>query len=494
MINPADVHKATFQGALKAAGSTFGTSFATYEVRQLTDVRNLSEQRTYLVTCTHRVMIPNPSAFVLEPSADTMFSDYPALLSSQLQIEGASDYAARLLTYTPRTLNTTVMATSNESQGDNQSFTRQHTTGSSVSQTNTYGTSVSAGFSGEDPTGSVSAEYSHSDTVEHSTSDTSGSEQGASSEHGGSDSMSIKDWGSYAYLDAANVSPTWLWGQEYPWDVIQYRYCPKDNDVALPEFVLCRLFDNIKAPTQAFPPSQLSLFGIDFIMKATWQVTLPADLAKQSLALKHNLSYISATHGLEAGALVVRLDPAPASSTLDPPALDLTLLGLDAVQLPGPVIGFIREKFIVAPNANAPFKIVSDTNMMQVSGKGFDTVMTTSFSGGSATLVVQFKILDPLLEYGLFLKHWKTTENGCWLSMAFNGDNDNPVVRHVDTMESEGGDENLTSVILRNTDYAAADYHDYLVMGLNTVEITITPDDSTKPAGYLLRAIALGER
>lgn len=493
MISPADVHQATFQAALSAGETTYGATYTTYEVRQLTDVRNLVQERTYVVTCAHRVVIPNPAVFDLTPGSENMFSEYPALLSSEFQIEGASDYSARLLTYAPRTLNTTIMAASNESQGENQSFTRQHTTGSSVSQTNSYGASMSLGFSGEDPTGSVSEEFSHADTVEHSTSDTTGSDQGASSERGASDSMSVKDWGSYAYLDAANVVPTWLWGQEYPWDVIQYRYCPKDNEVALPEFVLCRMFDNVQEPTQAFPPSQLSLFGIDFTMKAAWQVTLPADLTKQSLTLTHHLVYLSASHGLEAGAPVVTLNPAPVPFTLSPPPLDLTLLGLDPVQLPGPVIGFIPNKFIAPPQAGGSFKIIADTNTMQVTGEGFDSVMSTSFGGGSATLLVQFKVLEALVEYGLFLKHWKTTENGCSLSMVFNGDTTNPVVRHVDTMENEGGDENLTSVILRSTDYASADYHDYLVMGLNSVQITITPDDPTKPAGYLLRAVALGE-
>lgn len=494
VINASDVHKAIFQAPLAEGGTSYGTTYTTYDVRQVTDVRNLSEERTYVVTCAQRVVIPNPTVFDLTPGSENGFSEYPALLSSQFQIIGTSDYAARLLTYAPRTLNTTIMATSNESQGKNQSFTRQHTAGSSVSQTNTYGGSVSLGFSGEDPTGSVSEEFSHSDTVEHSTSDTTGSDQGASSERGATDAMSIKDWGAYAYLDAANLVPTWLWGQEYPWDVIQYRYCPKDNQVELPEFVLCRLFDDATAPTQAFPPSQLSLFGIDFTMKAAWQVTLPADLSKQSLALEHRLAYVSASHGLEEGAPVVTLNPTPVPFEIKPSPLDLTLLGLDPVQLPGPVIGFIPDKFIVPPAAGEPFKIIADTNTMQVTGKGFDSAMSTSFADGSATVLVQFKILDAVTEYGLFLKHWKTTENGCSLSMVFNGDTANPVIRHVDTMESEGGDENLTSVILRNTDYAAADYHDYLVMGLNSVEITITPDDPAQPAGYLLRAIALGER
>lgn len=493
VINPGDVHKATFQAPLSNGGTTYGSTYTTYEVVQVTDVRNLTAVRTYVVTCTHRVVIPNTTVFDLTPSSDNMFSEYPALLSSQFEVEGASDYAARLLTYAPRTLNTTVMATVNESEGANESFTRQHTSGSSTSQTNTYGASMSLGFSGEDPTGSVGAEFSESETTEHSSSDMSGSDKGSNSESGASDSMSIKDWGSYAYLDATNLVPTWLWGQEYPWDVIQYRYCEKDNNVTLPEFVLCRLFDNVKEPKQAFPPSQLSLFGIDFTMKAAWQVALPAELSKQSLVLKHRLAYISASHGLEGGKTVVTMNPAPVPFTLAPPPLDLTLLGLDPAQLPGPVIGFIPSKFIVAPEAGGPFKIISDTNAMQVSGTGFDSVMTTSFKGGSASLLVQFKIIDATVAYGLFLKHWKTTENGCSLSMVFNGDTANPVVRHVDSMESEGGDENLTSVTLRHTDYSAADYHDYLVMGLNTVEITITPDDPAEAAGYLLKAIALGE-
>ncbi len=499
MIDVNDLYRETLEAPLAADGVVYGVAVTSYDVRRIDDVRNLRFTRVYRIVCTHRVVIPNPQPFDPSPSRATSFENYPALLTSALTLAVPDGCDARLIAYAPRTLNATVMSSASQNDGSNQSFSQQQTTGSSVSQTNTYGTSVSLGFFGEDPTGSVGADQSESTTTEVSSSHSTGSEQGASREHSAGDSMSVKDWASYAYLDAASSAPSWVWGQEYPWDVIQYRYCPVDNEVVLPTFVKQRMFDSLTAPTQVFPPSQLSLFGIDVTMKAAWRVGLPAAIAQEALTVEHALSYQSGSHGLTPGrdAPFVRLDPAPAGFRLTSPQLDLTLLGLDPIRSTGPengaVVGFVANKFVAPPSAGGAFKILSDANTLQVTGEGFDDVMTTRFGNGPVTLTVQFKVVDDLFEYALFLKHWKTTEAGCTLTFVFNGQAEEPVLRHVDTMEAEGGDDNLTVVSLRNKSYAAIEYHDYLVPGLNTIEIEIAPDETGTPTGYLLRALAIGE-
>jgi hypothetical protein len=174
------------------------------------------------------------------------------------------------------------------------------------------------------------------------------------------------------------------------------------------------------------------------------------------------------------------------------------VLGLDPIVSPdggnGAVIGFIPAKFIAAPTGEqSSFKIVSDRNNLHVTGSGFSSSMATDFKAGPVTIHLKFKIIDDDYLYALFFKHWKTTATGCTLSFVFNGDVANPVIRHVDAMEAEGGDDNLTVVELRNKSYSAIDYHDYLVKGLNTIDVTISPDDPTQPAGYFLRAVAVGE-
>jgi hypothetical protein len=58
--------------------------------------------------------------------------------------------------------------------------------------------------------------------------------------------------------------------------------------------------------------------------------------------------------------------------------------------------------------------------------------------------------------------------------------------------EGEDAGENLSSMVMRSGSYLTIDYHDYLVPGLNAVEITITPDEGAASAGYCLRALAIG--
>lgn len=496
MILSKDLYTQVVEAPLTLNNDTYGTTVIRYEIREVTDVRNLTQTRRYHILCTQRIVIPNSTQFNLTPSSSTAFENYPAILSNEMVLNNGTNSSPRILSYSPRTINTSIMTSANQSSSDSSSYSQQHTSGSSTSQTNTYGYAASVGFSGEDVTGSVSADYSHSSTKTQDKSATTGSDKGTGSERGGSDSMSIKDWGCYASLDAGNVTPTWFWGQEYPWDIIQYRYCPTNNNVELPDFVKIRLFDTSDTPNQVFPPSQLSLFGLDFTMKSMWEVELSPTVADQSVTIKHQMNYVTATHMLSNGAPIVQLDPAPMGFSVTSPALDLTLLGLDPIlnggDGNGAVLGFVANKFISPPSKGDPFKIISAANNLQVTGSGFDGPLFTSFDSGPVQMKIQFKVIDVSNPYTLYFKNWTSTGIACMLSFVFNGDTENPVIRYVDSQEGEGGDDNLLSLNLRNHDYSSIDYHDYLVMGLNTIDVTITPV-SGGAAGYVLRALAIGQ-
>jgi hypothetical protein len=50
-------------------------------------------------------------------------------------------------------------------------------------------------------------------------------------------------------------------------------------------------------------------------------------------------------------------------------------------------------------------------------------------------------------------------------------------------------DKNITAITVRNRDYLSADYCDLAVMGLNTIDIAVTPGGSG--CGYQLHAVAI---
>lgn len=230
-------------------------------------------------------------------------------------------------------------------------------------------------------------------------------------------------------------------------------------------------------------------------MKATWHVALPSDLAQQTLHLDHELNYLTASHGYKGDKPYVRIDAAPASFRIVSPDIDLTLLGLDPIKNGegdnGAVVGFSANHFVVPPSNGSSFKILSGANNLQVTGTGFDTGMTTGFGEAPVKLKILFKIIDDLYQYSLFIKHWKVGKIGCKMTIVCNGDEANPLIRYVDDIEGAGGENNLLTLNLRNKDYASIDYHDYLLLGTNTIEITITPNEAG--ACYQLRAIAIGE-
>ena len=513
-----------------------GTLVATYEVRRYENVRNLSDKFSYVLTATFRAIIPNvqysnnvAQYYTAGAQANTTFDNYPAILINTISVTypGAvgKPLNAELLEYSPKTINTAVQSATSHGQGDSAAVTHQHSSGSSTSQSNTYGASVSLGFFGNALTGGVSADYSHASGSSYSKSHSSAATLGGSSNLSDSQSFAVKDWGCNAYVDVSNTTPTWVWGQEYPWNVLLYNYTNENNPqatsvITLPQFVNALLVDK----TQALPPSQLSQFGIDFSMKAMWIIE---PTVSSEVTIAQNMQYYTANHSFIDGGQTPPVGSASINAAIAfaiaPITLDLCLLGLDPVAKLGAsatsasgIIGFLPQKFFIAPAALTasapaiPFKILATTNNLLISDTttypapstqdacaGFaarDTGLTASFTLHCQTLQlsIQFKVADPDNHYTLYLKHWKNASKGVKLDFVINGHSKSSLIKYVDSREAEGGENNLLSITLRNLDFSSVDFHDYLQLGLNTIDMIITPIDSDFAAsGYQIRAISV---
>ncbi len=206
----------------------YGTSVLTYEVQQYKDVRNLTEVTGYLVTCTQRLIIPNSNAYVVTPQVETQYNNYPALLTNEIDLDfGQTGETADpcLLSYSPKTLNTAIITDTNDSTSSSSSRSENHTAGSSIAQSNSYSASISVGDSMMGgPSESVSITAGRSNTHSTDQSLNTGQTSDSGNNFSDSNSMSIKDWGSYAILDSSSQQKiTWVWGQEYPWNVAKFK-------------------------------------------------------------------------------------------------------------------------------------------------------------------------------------------------------------------------------------------------------------------------------
>lgn len=523
IINSKDPYTFTVNTPLTVKDSkgnnvTLGTTLISYEIRTYRDIRNLGSTLAYQVLCTQRIIIPNSTPYTIGSQNVTAFDDYPAVISNNISITNTGGSTPILVKYTPKTFNASVNISTSTGSGINASASHQYTSGSSTSQADTYGIQVSLGFFGDAPTGGVSADYSHTSSSEKSQSNTNGNDTGRNSNISAEESMSVKDWACYSYIDTQDSSPTWIWGQEYPWDVIKFNNNNGGANILLPDSVVPLLCDS----TQALPPSQLSLFGVDFTMKSVW-VLEPSSVG--TITINHSINYCTATHSYVAGSSGTPPTPpsvtasigAQKTFTYDSPAIDLYTYGLDPIlSNKVAIVGFVPNKFIIQPAPATdkvkpiPFNIISQSNNMMIKdtsdyskltssdvNAGFspsETALSATFTKNCTSLQIQisFKIMDTVNNYTLFMKHWKTNTSDVILQMIINGDTQNPITKYVDAAEAEGGENNLLSIVLRNQDYASVDYHDYLQLGLNTIQINFTPiDGNFSTCGYQIRAISI---
>jgi hypothetical protein len=499
ILNALDLYKHVEAVPININSSQVGTLLVEYQVQAYMDVRNIpaAAARRYLVTVRTRWIIPGSYQF--KPASNTSFTNYPAVLNSSLQPQAQTgSLAFELLDYSPKTLNTSINTSQNSGDSSGVSYLSQFTSGSSYAQANSYEHTIGLGLSGDGLSGHISRSHSHGTTTTSSSDNTTGSTTTSESQSGFSAAMSIKDWASYASLDENNQYPTWLWGQEYPWNVLEFNNLDGSQNVILPQFVQNRLYDG----HQIYPPSQLALTGVNFLATARWLVDVSAPIPQDEyITFQHSLTYFTASHKISGGTLVATIDN-EGTFTYSSPMLDLPLLGLDPITQSGTgngaVTGFSPQEFLVLPSSGVGFRILSGANNLYVNGYGFtapsgpDGLMQSSFTG-TTIITIQFKCISAEMDLALYLKHWKTSAQGCLMSIAINSNP--PIERHVDALDAGSGSDNITTVVLRNKKYASGDYYNYLVMGLNTISITLSltadpPSESN--AGYAIRALAIG--
>lgn len=486
-----DLYTQYVQFDLISNETTIGKSIAQYEVRRYVDTRNLTRATSFVVTCTQRIVIPGPVTFAPAAQQISGYYGYPALFTNQVALiengDGDVIAAQTLIDYAPKTLNTAVTSSNNDSSSSSTSNSQQYSSGSTTAQSNSYGASVSVGLVGDMPMGSIGGSASKTSTSEESTGSSSGEASEAGNQYSNASSMSIKDWGSYAQIDATNTIPTWVWGQEYPWDVIQFRNIDQNDNVILPDYVVARLYDGI----QVYPPSELSLLGVNFVSKAAWLVTLnPGNAGPATIAVSHSLTYCNATHKIDSGALVATIDTYTPIVQVNP-TLDLPVLAVDALG-PGTgpaLIGFVANQFDVAPSDGGAFAITAESNLMLVRGTGFNGVMSTDFSAGSVTLTLYFKLTDSSTDISLSMKHWVTSGGTCQIALDINGTTN--MVKFVNAPEAGAGGDNVSVIPLRCKDFTSVDYCDFLQFGLNTITLTLT-STGAPGATYTLQAMAVG--
>jgi hypothetical protein len=597
MINIGDLYKYTEIIPIMSGTTQIGIIFADYEVREYIDVRNLTSSRSYLVTCKQRFVIPNAAGLAtLTNSNLSSFSNYPIMVLSNMTISaGPAGCQIALLDYSPKTVNTSVSTSTanSEASGASTTTSSEQSSGRSTSDTNSYEVSSSVGFFGDLLVGSVGSSQGSSVTNTTFASSSTGSSAGSDRQHttSGSNSMSIKDWGSYASISDP-TSPSWLWAQEYPWDVVQFHQCDTQNNIAtatanvssgtvtsievtnagngystpapavilsgggasipataiavvkdgtvtainvisggagytsaptvtiaspptnaitLPNYVQGRLVDQTAG--NVYPPSYLSLFGINFLATAKWIVQAPTTYTSndETFVVVHGITCVQGTHsvGAQQGGVYTAeatLQSLPSFTSSAGSAIDLVQLALDPIMEEGAsngaVVGFVASQFLALPPTPAGgFRIKSAANNVLVLGSGFsppannDLPMSANLSSGPVTFNVYFKVAGSLTNLTLFLKHWiSSTTSLCYMSVSINGLP--TIARHIDAAENGSGSDNVTTITLRNQDFAAADFYDYLVIGLNVITITITPsyDPSGNPSPgiYSIRALAIG--
>ncbi len=531
----AEIYKGNTPLSPTPPNPTIGSVYLEYIVKPYEDLRLNNKEaakpkttRSFLVECTQRIMVYNENGLTLNSNNASKdvnsYENYPAAINTFMQIQSETGLTFDIIDYSPKTINTKIQSSSSGNSDKTANNSQSSTVGSSTAQTNSYGASVSVGFG----VANVTANYDHSHTSSQDQSDTN--EMGKSTSEGASNSasMSIKDWGAYSLINPNIKSPTWIFGQEYPWDVIECRKTSgksnpnntNQNCIVIPKQMIDRLYDGVSL----YPPSQISMFGANFVMKAYWIVTLE-DGASSEITIDHTIDYYTGSHYLNTShtpKVNVYFDGAP--SSLNPPkgeslstVLNLRLMALEPIPTSknSAIVGFVPNKFIVAPSpgtatsATKSFKIKSIANNLLIedttkyvdhktAGGGFTSspsalIATFAADCKSLSMVTYFKIIDTTNDYSLYIKHWKTKTEGVLLTMIINGDTANPITKYVDASEAEGGEHNLLSVSLRNLDYSSVDYHDYLELGLNGVEITIQPIDDTKYSDceYQIRAISI---
>lgn len=540
-------------GTLKTLDTSenVGTFLAKYQVTYdenvslasgTVDKGSPADKRVYILSCTQRVSGHNQAGLKYHlgssgapADSSTLYSDYPVMLQNALSLAVPAG-VSKLVDYSPQTVNSQVQSSSATSDASvsHSELSNSSTIGSSQAQSNSYSTKVGLqgnAFAldvGHDKSATVGSDQN---STMGDTSGQSGSEDSSSSA-----SMSIKDWGAYAAIDPDSNSPTWVFGQEYPWDIFACRAPwltseskPQKNPrngaqdlLLVPSFMTerlrakCGISSSYKITT--LPPSQLSMYGYDFVMKAQWVITIPNG-EDDTVTVSHALNGATASHAYEKSGnnyqMQVYVDKDPTSYVLSDGDLDVQLelgtMGLSPLSSKN-VVGFVPANFVSPPThvitqgvTPKPFSIFSNANTLLIKdtttytadypvNAGYNSSSTalkaTVMPNAPLTFTILFKVTDVDRDYSLHFKHWVTSGEAVDLKIVINGDGQNALHKTADALEGEGAENNLLDLTLRNQNFASVNYCDTLVMGLNSIDVTLTAT-TTNTAHYALRALAI---
>jgi hypothetical protein len=323
--------------------------------------------------------------------------------------------------------------------------------------------------------------------------------------------------------------PVWVFGQEYPWNAVLCKFTNGNTNIGNNSsveantnqwemYISSAMTSNLYDTVFLYPPSELSTFGLNFVMKASWRVYID-NTASTTITIDNTVLFYTASHFLQNGTPKVYLDKDPTNlltkndeSKIVPLSLqlDLNIMALDpiGVNRPAAIVGFMPTQFVQAPDpdtATKPFKILSATNDLLIQ----DTTDYTQGTPGNfavdnncltatwdkdnpdaLTITLYFKIIDSVSNYVLYIKHWLTKVTQVSITCVINQNDNNQLIKYVTALEGEGGDNNLLELALRNLDFTSVNYHDYLQLGLNSVSLTIVPLTASD-AQYQIRAISI---
>jgi hypothetical protein len=494
----------------------FGNVVLDIDVRRYDIVANLRHTNGYIVSGVIRTYIPNPSSqkngFSFHQNfgvkSDYGFENYPALLtlSSSINAEYALTWDnLNLQDYFPRTLNSEISSSTSTSSNASKSTTNSHTSGSSTSTANTFGINASisgersVGMQGTMPTASASLGGSFgihaSKTTEmgfhhsHTRTNDIGVQVGSNNSY----SMSIKDWSSYGSVAQQGARVDWVWGQTYPWDVIQFNQRETDGSIKIPNYTKERLIvDGVLTP-----PSQLALHGLDFVNSSKWEIRLDQIKSIDDFKIYLNLEVgcLFAKHELIDSTNVKASLLDKQLCSVKSQVFDVCEVGLSYIAVAssnnGAVIGLDSDKPIYVSDNKTCGRVISSANNLLLDWSGFEDGMLTTFcEKENPKITLKFKIIDTTQQYSLVLLHWvKDAKKPCNLKIKINGFHE--IIETINNTERHGGKNNRTEIFLRITDFENANYHDYLVLGLNTVEIEINPDNPAQADAYKLFAVAV---
>lgn len=475
----------------------FGTAVISYQVQRFRDVADLGSRPAYLVTMLQRVIIPNQAPYVPGPSQNDAYRNYPAILHSEVAIAASNAPDIVLRNIFPRTLNAQVSSSQSQNDENGSTHSVQNTTGSNQSTVNSYGVSTTGGLSGTTPMFSRTSQHGQSFSSGTMQSQSTANSSSSNQNFGASQSMSIKDWSSFGLIDSNGVNPSWLFGQAYPWDVLQYNQPGNTGDIKLPGFVIAQMFDS----GMALPPSQLALFGIDFTMTASWLLVYTDPITvDETVTFTHKITSFTASHQLSGNGsspitATLQNQSQANSTTIVSQPLSLSAYGLAPLTATAvaqsTAIGFAAADWTIPPtSARGTCKVVSPGESLQVEAVGFDETMTADFSAATTEVTLTFKVPDHNLPYTLALMHWIDADSDP-VAVTWNVNGRGSGTICVDNQRGEGAQNNATMIAMRDKDISSMSFHDYLIVGTNKVTLTMTRDGATA-SSYCLYAIGIG--